>query len=223
MARNEIQVWDPFIRIAHWVLVAAFTVAYVTEGEPEVLHVWAGYTVAAIVVLRVVWGFIGPRYARFSNFVRGPGAVLRNLSDIVRLRGRRYIGHSPAGGAMIVLLLLSLAATTLSGMVYLAEKENEGPLAPWLGQQASAPSGELADRSPVYGRAEDDEEEDEGGEIFEEVHEFFANLTLWLVILHIGGVILASFSHRENLVRAMITGRKMADAESGASRPWRPT
>ena len=72
------------------------------------MHLWAGYAIAALVVMRIVWGFIGSRYARFSDFVKEPSTVLRYLKQSARLEAPRYIGHNPAGGAMIVLLILML-------------------------------------------------------------------------------------------------------------------
>src|SRR6516162_8419824 len=103
-------VWDPLVRFGHWALVAAFAVAYLSAeeegGGPDPLHVWGGYVVGAIVVLRVVWGFVGPRHARFSDFVRGPLVALAHfLRPIVRPRpslcgtqpGRRGHGHCPPG------------------------------------------------------------------------------------------------------------------------------
>jgi cytochrome b len=120
---------------------------------------------------------------------------------------------------MVFTLLISLAATTVTGIALLAVQENAGPLSPWLGQGAS-----LEKNSPESARftgqayASDDDEErngeegersrDEKGDALKEIHEFLSNLTLFLVIIHIGGVVLASFVHRENLARAMITGRK---------------
>jgi cytochrome b len=207
-----IQVWDPIVRIGHWVLVAGFLICYLTEGEPEWLHVNAGYAVAITVVLRLAWGFIGPKHARFSDFVRSPGAALNYLKGVLGGAGKRYIGHNPAGGLMAVALLASLGATTFTGMAMLAE-EGEGPLASVMG-----PTAQVAVVSPAF--ADDDEEGEygehgggregggEGGEQWEEIHEVFANLTLALMILHILGVMMSSMAHRENLVRAMIDGRK---------------
>ncbi|HZD24778.1 MAG TPA: cytochrome b/b6 domain-containing protein [Alphaproteobacteria bacterium] len=209
--KKEIVVWDLPVRIGHWVLVAAFAVAYLTEGEPKTLHVWTGYLIAGIVVLRVLWGLVGPRHARFSDFVYGPAAVLGYLRDLVGLRARRYLGHSPAGGAMVVALLLSLAATTLTGMATLAGKDHEGPLASFITSDAGIAPVVLVPAAMAGER----EGEDEGGKrrraAFQEVHEVFANLTLVLVLLHVAGVTLASLMHRENLTRAMVTGRKWAE------------
>ena len=98
-----VYVWDLFVRLFHWTLVVGFTVAYFTE-DPLIVHVWAGYVVGALIVARVVWGLIGPRYARFSDFVYGPVATLRYVRDLILLRSPRYLGHSPGGGAMVVLL-----------------------------------------------------------------------------------------------------------------------
>jgi cytochrome b len=199
-----VRVWDPLIRIGHWVLVVAFATAYLTEGEPQWLHTFAGYAIAVTVALRILWGLVGPRRARFSDFVAGPGRVFAYLRDLLTGRAERHLGHSPAGGAMTLALLFALAVTALSGMATLAVEEGQGPLA-GIVTSASLPAW-----------AEEDEDHDDygehgeggGGEAFEEIHEFAANATLLLILLHLAGVTWASRAHGENLVRAMIDGRK---------------
>jgi cytochrome b len=181
---GQVRVWDAFVRVAHWLLVAGFFLAYFTEDDLLTAHVWAGYLVGVIVLLRVVWGFVGPEYARFSSFVCGPGKAVGYLVGLLRRRAARYLGHSPAGGAMVILLLICLAATVWSGLTVYAYDQGAGPLA----------------RIFAQGGAEE--------EFWEELHELLANFTLVLVGLHIAGVALASFAHRENLVRAMLSGYK---------------
>ena len=183
---REIDVWDPLVRVFHWTLVSAFAIAWLTEDEWMTLHSYAGYVIFALLLFRLIWGVVGPRYARFSDFVKSPAAVMGYLKDLVRFRARRYIGHNPAGGAMIVALLLSLIATTLSGMLA-------------YGAVGLGPMTGLFLNHSSY-----------GSEWLEEIHEFFANFTLLLVVLHVGGVILESLLHRENLVRSMLTGIKRA-------------
>ncbi|NJL08008.1 MAG: hypothetical protein HC900_06915 [Methylacidiphilales bacterium] len=134
-----VRVWSPVIRIGHWTLVTAFAVAYLTEDDLLQVHNWAGYVAAGAVLVRLLWGVFGPEQDRFSHFLRPPGEVLSYLADAVRLRSRRYIGHSPAAGAIALLLLLSMAATTGTGMVTLAETRNAGPLAPWFGAPRARP------------------------------------------------------------------------------------
>lgn len=110
-----VKVWDPFIRIFHWSLVACFVIAYATGDEIERVHVAAGYTIAGLLAARIVWGFVGPQHARFSHFVRPPREALAHLRDVALLRAPRYIGHNPAGGAMIVALLVALVGTCSTG------------------------------------------------------------------------------------------------------------
>lgn len=203
---RQVKVWDPLVRIFHWSLVLAFAVAYLSGEEADDaldLHVWAGYAVLGLILLRLVWGLIGTRHARFSDFVYRPGAVLGYVRDLVAHRARRYLGHNPLGGAMAIALLLSLLATTVSGLALYAVEENAGPLA---GLVSGAGRHDHA-------TGHDDEEGDQGAESLEEVHEFFSSFTLFLVFLHIGGVVVSSLVHKENLPRAMITGRKRAAAD----------
>ncbi|OOZ40052.1 cytochrome B [Solemya pervernicosa gill symbiont] len=204
---NEIKVWDPLVRIFHWTLVAAFVIAYVTEDELLTLHVWAGYYVAALLVFRVFWGLIGPRYARFKDFIYAPTTIIAYLKDMSGNRARRYLGHNPAAGAMVVALLLMLTGTTLTGLQLYAVEKGAGPLAQVEGFTLISTA-----------HADDDEDEEEhegdegeGDEFWEELHETFANLTLMLVLLHIVGVVVSSLAHNENLPRAMVTGRKRSE------------
>jgi cytochrome b len=125
---EKVRVWDPLVRIGHWVLVLAFATAYLVEDGPQWLHNYAGYLVAAVVVLRVAWGVIGPRHARFADFVTGPRRVIGYMQGLATGQAHRHVGHSPAGGAMTVALLIALAATALSGMATLAVDDGAGPL-----------------------------------------------------------------------------------------------
>ncbi len=180
---NEVRVWDVFVRFFHWALVLGFVIAWLSEDELLGVHTFAGYSILLLIGLRLIWGLIGTRHARFSDFVKRPAEIKQYLKEVLLLRPRRYLGHNPAGGAMIVLMLVALMITGFSGMATLAVEEGAGPLA-----------GLISEGS--------------GGELFEEVHEFFVNFSLLLVVIHVGGVIVESLLHRENLVRAMITGKK---------------
>ena len=190
----EVRVWDPFVRIFHWLLATVVLVDWFMD-EPLWIHTWLGYLAAGLVILRIVWGFIGPENAQFINFVRGPRLVLEYLAGLVRFSSRRYLGHSPAGGAMIVALLVMTSATIVTGMANLAEDRGEGPLAGAISK---------VERPIIPGQRRP-------RLLMKQVHETVANITLVLVVLHVLGVALGSFAHRENLVRAMITGRKRAE------------
>ncbi len=97
-----VKVWDPFVRVFHWTLLTLFVIAFVTGDESERVHIAAGYGIAILLALRLAWDVVGPRNARFSACVRSPHVVLAYLLDVANLRTRRYLGHNPAGGAMIV-------------------------------------------------------------------------------------------------------------------------
>lgn len=186
---QEIRVWDPAVRLFHWTLATAFLVAYFTEDEFQWLHNNAGYLIGGLLVFRLLWGFLGPRHARFGDFVRPPAQVVAYLREAVRFRAPRYIGHNPAGGAMILAMLVCLTLTVTSGIALYGTTDFAGPL-------AGALTGELA------------------ADVLKEVHEVAANLTLILVVFHVGGVVFSSLEHGENLVKAMITGRKRGETEA---------
>jgi len=184
--QTELRVWDPLVRIFHWSLVGAFAIAWLAEDEWMTLHSYAGYLIGGLLAFRLIWGIVGSRYSRFTDFVKSPGAVFGYLKDLSKFKARRYIGHNPAGGAMIVVLLLSLLTTVTSGMLA-------------YGATGAGPMSALFVSSAFY-----------GCDWCEELHEFFANFTLLLVVVHLGGVLFESLLHKENLVRAMFTGIKKA-------------
>jgi len=183
-----VKVWDPLVRYFHWGLVMAFFIAYITEEDFLVIHSYAGYAVLGLLLIRIIWGFIGTRHARFRDFIYSSKDIKQFVGNTLRFKAKRYIGHNPAGGAMILLMIVSLLLTTITGIVVYGAEEQAGPLASFFTQSHSF-----------------------WGEAFEEIHEFFANFTLFLVFIHVVGVIIESFIHRENLVKSMIDGIKRSD------------
>ncbi len=174
-------VWDAPLRVFHWLMAATFVGAYLTAEDDSwrTVHVTLGYTMAGLVVFRIVWGLIGPRWARFSSFVRGPAAVARYVRSLFRGTPEHHTGHNPAGALAIVALLGLTLIITATG---------------WL----------------TYNNTK--------GEAFEASHEVVANLMLALVGIHLAGVLVGSWLHRENLTKAMITGYKSADRADGVRR-----
>lgn len=172
MRASSIKVWDIAVRVFHWSLVGAMAYEFLAE-EGTAFHNGVGYFILALIGVRVVWGFIGSKHARFADFVTSPVTTARYVLDILRGHPRRYIGHNPAGALMVLALIVMVTATAGSGWAMTTD-------ALW------------------------------GQEWIEDLHEGLANATLVLIGLHVLGVIMASWQHRENLVKAMITGRKDA-------------
>lgn len=125
--KNYIKVWDLPIRIFHWLLVAGFFTAYFTEDDLLPVHVGAGYLIIALLIFRLVWGFAGNRYARFSGFLCSPARSIAYVRELISRKAKRYIGHNPAGAAMILLLLLNLALTCASGLAVYGADQGAGP------------------------------------------------------------------------------------------------
>ena len=171
------KVWDLFVRIAHWTLVVSVLGAWITaeiEGDRAMqLHEWLGYAVIAVLALRIPWGWVGSRYARFSQFVRGPRATIAYAKSVAAGQEPRHVGHNPLGAWMILALIVMAVAAAGSGWLYVTDRF-------W------------------------------GEEWLEETHEALSNILFALIGLHVAGVVFSSLRHRENLVRAMLTGRKRA-------------
>jgi cytochrome b len=114
-----LKVWDAFVRIAHWTLVLSVAAAWFTRGG---IHEAIGYAALGVIVLRAAWGFAGSRYARFSQFVRGPRATLDYAKAVAAGRAPRYLGHNPLGAWMVVALLVTVALTAASGWLSVTDR-----------------------------------------------------------------------------------------------------
>ncbi|WP_137932408.1 cytochrome b/b6 domain-containing protein [Mesorhizobium comanense] len=169
----SVKVWSSYVRLFHWSLVLCVAVAWLSSGEIRKVHELAGYCAGILIISRLIAGLAGSGYTRFRQFVRGPRNVSLYLADVRHGRERRYLGHNPAGGAMVVALLTCVAGIALTGWMQTTDA--------WWGVAW-----------------------------VEDLHKILGNGILALVALHVGGVILASLRHGENLVSAMITGRKRA-------------
>ena len=178
MQKSSIFVWDLPVRVFHWLLAISFTGAFLTAESERFrdLHVVLGYTVLGLLAFRLVWAFIGTRYARLSTFAFGPRDVIAYLRSLLTARPLHYVGHNPAGSWVIYLLVVLGLLTGATGYA-------------------------------TY--------DDIGGEWLEDLHEGTANVMLTLVFVHIAGVLVSSLLHRENLVKAMLTGYKTRHDERG--------
>jgi cytochrome b len=183
--KTKILVWDAPVRVFHWLMVFSFFVAYLTaESERwRLVHVTLGYTMGGLVAFRLVWGLLGTRYARFSQFIRGPAAVVDYVKSLLKGQPEHAIGHNPAGAVAIVLLILLSAVIVATGWAIFNEV---------------------------------------GGQILSELHELTGNLMLLVVGVHVAGVVVSSWLHRENLVRAMVTGKKEGAPADGIRWTWWP-
>lgn len=112
---NGIKVWDIFVRIFHWTIVAAFLANMYFTEEGEWLHRWIGYLVLSLIVLRILWGFIGTPYARFKDFLPTPSKVINHLRLFFKGKEPRYIGHNPIGAAMMIVLVLVMVSCVITG------------------------------------------------------------------------------------------------------------
>jgi len=187
----SIVVWDLFVRIFHWSTVALVLGLVVTAhtGKQEI-HMFLGFSLTLLVLARLVWGFNGTAYARFSNFVTSPVAALRYLRDIATGHPARFLGHNPAGGWMVIALLAALSVLLTSGLILQATLEFDGPLVELLAGVT-----------------------DQQVRLIVAIHESAMNVLYLLIPLHLIGVVLAGRQHKENLVAAMITGSKPTQTE----------
>ncbi|ACE90004.1 cytochrome B [Rhizobium phaseoli] len=170
---RSIKVWDPIVRIFHWTIVTACTLNLFILEEGKYWHRLTGYVVGAAIAVRLIWGFIGTKHARFTDFWPTPRRVRDQIASIIDRNENRYLGHNPLASMMMLLLVALLAATALTGWMttwdaFWGEK--------WL----------------------------------ERLHGTIANSIMVLVFIHAGAAVLESWRHRENLIWAMVTGRKNA-------------
>jgi len=208
---NKIYVWDFLVRFFHWTLVIGFTIAYLTGDDLELVHAYVGYYIIGLILIRIIWGFVGSRYARFSQFITSPMQAINYIKHLFgsgssQADEKKYIGHNPAGGWMTIMLLLSILATSYSGLVVYGI-EGDGPLASTYASPAANTALYIEQKNEDH----DDEyesENEQAEEFWEEIHEFFANFTVLLVFLHIAGVLLSSRKSHQNLAKSMVTGYK---------------
>lgn len=195
-AEREVPVWDIGVRLFHWALLALVVTSFVTikiGGNALTYHAWSGYSILALLIFRLVWGFVGGTHARFASFVRGPGAVigyLRGMFD--RSAHRSTPGHNALGALAVLAMLAVLLFQAVSGLFVNDDIAFEGPLYKWAGK-------ELSDK--LTG-----------------LHHFNEKIIVGLVALHVAAIAFHFFYHRENLVRPMVTGVKRIRGAVGESR-----
>lgn len=193
------RIWDPFVRLFHWVLVALIAFSWWSGKHHDMdRHRLSGYAVLALLVFRLIWGFAGPRTARFRSFVRGPGAVAAYVGTLGRRRARAADGHNPLGGWSVVAMLGVLLAMVTAGLFSVdVDGLESGPLADYVSFDA--------------------------GRTAAHVHGLIFDGILVLVGLHVFAVAFYLVWKRHNLVRAMVTGRRpLADGESARELRWSP-
>ena len=178
-----VKVWDWPVRVFHWTLAASVIGAFVTgESEDfERLHQTLGWVAAGLIAFRVVWGLIGTRYARFTEFVRAPQAVWAYVKSLRSDQPQHFVGHNPVGAVAVIVLMGLTALSVYTGWLALA---------------------------------------DDAAEWVEEAHDLAANTLITLVLVHVMGVLWSSRTHGENLLKAMLTGRKTAQSQAGIHRNW---
>ncbi|HEY0665546.1 MAG TPA: cytochrome b/b6 domain-containing protein [Gallionella sp.] len=180
---QRIMVWDLPTRAFHWMQALAFGGAYLTSDSERYrdIHVALGYIMLGLIVFRLLWGFVGTRYARFSSFLFRPGDIVAYLLSLFRRTSAHYVGHNPAGSVSVWLLLSLGLALCVTGVMAL---------------------------------------QDDASDTVIELHSYATDAMLVVIALHLVGVVMSTLLHRENLVRAMITGYKPYVSGEGIQRAY---
>ncbi len=188
-----VRVWDLPTRLYHWSQAALVAAGLITGFLAPAwwlgIHVWVGYGLVALIVFRLVWGFCGSHFSRFSSFVYAPAAILAHVRKLIRGEPAGSIGHTPLGSLMVFALIAVIALIGITGMLALGGMENQGPLAAFVGFSTGATARRL--------------------------HSLLSAIVMVLIGLHLLGVFVESWLSRENLVAAMLTGRKPVAAIAG--------
>ncbi len=195
--RNDqgVETWDVPVRLFHWalmLLVIAQIASVSIGGNAMEYHALGGYAILTLIVFRILWGFFGGTYARFREFVRGPGAVLRYAKSLFRGQYAADRGHNPLGGWSVLAMLASFLVQAGTGLFANDEVMMEGPLA----RHVSSEAGEMATA----------------------IHDINAVVLLILIAVHIAAVLFHLLVKKENLIVPMITGRKRARADDQPAR-----
>jgi len=187
---TKVLVWDLPLRLFHWLLVLLVVVSFVSAkigGNAMQFHLLSGYAILALLLFRILWGFLGGTHARFASFIRGPAAVISYLRGLSGHEAGRHLGHNPAGAWSVILMLAVLLAQVATGLFANDDIATEGPLAKLV-------SKALSDR--ITG-----------------IHHLNVKLLYALIVLHLSAIAFYVFYKRENLVKPMLTGFKEAAAE----------
>jgi cytochrome b len=182
----QIPVWDLPTRLFHWLLVVLVAVSFATGvigGNAMTYHEYSGFAILVLLVFRIVWGFVGSRASRFSDFVKGPAAVWRYATALFRGDPERCLGHNPMGGWSVLALLLALLIQVVTGLFANDDIITEGPLYMWV----SKPVSDWLTR----------------------VHRINRFLVVALVATHLSAVLFYLWGKGENLIKPMITGKKI--------------
>ncbi|KGJ05399.1 cytochrome B [Paracoccus halophilus] len=186
-AIDEVRLWDPLLRAFHWLLVLFVVTSWLLGKfgpDQMTLHFWSGYVVAGLLIFRLVWGFVGPPPARFSHFIRGPGAIAGYMRGMFLRQPSYWPGHNPLGALSVIAMLAALAAQITTGLISDPDDYiNVGPLASYVSS---------ATRSKAVGW-----------------HGLGSTLILLLVLIHVAVILFYRFWKHENLVKPMITGKKL--------------
>ncbi len=195
--------WDPVVKLTHWTVVAAVLANGLITEAGSAPHLWVGYTLAATLILRLIWGVIGPAEARFSAFPPSPGRALAHVREIVAGRRTEHASHNPLGALMVYAIWSVLAVIVVTGVLMVS-----APAAPE--RAGASPAAVVAtldrDGDDHEEAGEADEEHEEGP--LTEIHEAAVNLLYGLIVLHIAGVVFETRRRGRRIVLAMLPGRR---------------
>lgn len=192
--------WDPLVKITHWGVAVVVVTNALIVGEGSIAHIYAGYTLAALLALRLLWGMIGTRPARFASFPPSPKRALVHIRAIRAGTREHHSSHNPLGALMAYALWAVLGVIIASGIAMAGAP-------PAI--DASTSATEIISGEANEGEYGEEGEEGEGGEeVFEEVHEIAVNLLYLLILLHIGGVAFETVRSGKRTLTAMLPGGK---------------